>query len=76
MTPETFAEVYGSALEAANPQARLVYWNMMAPRRMPPRFAGRVERLKAVEDVGKARDKAFFYSDFVVEEVTGGGIVP
>jgi S-adenosylmethionine-diacylglycerol 3-amino-3-carboxypropyl transferase len=70
MGPDTYAEVYGSLLGAANPGARLVYWNMMVPRRMPPVFAGRVRRLADVEERGKGLDKAFFYSDFVVEEVT------
>ena len=69
MTPDTFAAVYGSILAAAKPQARLVYWNMMAPRRSPPAFASRVRRMTDVEARGKAADKAFFYSDFVVEEV-------
>ena len=41
----------------------------MAPRRVPPAFAARVRRLTEVEARGKAADKAFFYSDFVVEEV-------
>ena len=69
MDAEVFASVYGSVLGAANPGARLVYWNMMVPRRVPPAFADRVERLTAIEATGKARDKAFFYSDFVVEQV-------
>jgi S-adenosylmethionine-diacylglycerol 3-amino-3-carboxypropyl transferase len=69
MPADVFASVYGSILDAANPDARLVYWNMMVPRRVPPAFAGRVERLEAVEAAGKAADKAFFYSDFVVERV-------
>jgi S-adenosylmethionine-diacylglycerol 3-amino-3-carboxypropyl transferase len=69
MDERVFAEVYGSILDAANPGARLVYWNMMVPRRMPSVFAGRVTRLADVEAEGKARDKAFFYSDFVVEQV-------
>lgn len=69
MDADIFAAVYGSILEAANPGARLVYWNMMVPRRVPPAFANRVERLIAVEEAGRARDKAFFYSDFVVEQV-------
>lgn len=69
MPPEIFASVYGSILGAANPGARLVYWNMMVPRRVPAGLAPRVERLEAVEAVGKAGDKAFFYSDFVVERV-------
>lgn len=71
MSPETFAEVYGAILAAATPGARLVYWNMMAPRRVPARYAGQVSTLTALEDHLKAQDMAFFYSDFVIEEVTG-----
>ena len=69
MSPDVFADVYRSLLDASRPGARLVYWNMMAPRRAPDRFEGRVVRLTAAEEAGKAIDKAFFYSDFVVEEV-------
>lgn len=71
MSPDVFAQVYKSLLGAAAPKARLVYWNMMAPRRVPASFAARVTTLSDVEDRLKAIDKAFFYSDFVVEEVTG-----
>ena len=69
MDAETFAAVYGSLISAAKPGARLVYWNMMVPRRAPDAFAHSVERLTAIEERGKAVDKAFFYSDFVVEQV-------
>jgi S-adenosylmethionine-diacylglycerol 3-amino-3-carboxypropyl transferase len=71
MTPQTAEAVYASILDACNPGARLVYWNMMAPRRLAPAFPHRVARLQTVEDAGKAMDKAFFYSDFVVEEARG-----
>jgi S-adenosylmethionine-diacylglycerol 3-amino-3-carboxypropyl transferase len=69
MSPDVFAQVYETILNASAPNARLVYWNMMAPRRVPPQFESRVETLTQVEDAQKAVDKAFFYSDFVVEEV-------
>ena len=69
MSPEVFEAVYGSTLAAANPGARLVYWNMMVPRRVPAQHAIKVRRLDAEIAQGKAADKAFFYSDFVVEEV-------
>lgn len=69
MDPATFTQVYGQVMKAANPGARLVYWNMMAPRRMPAEFAKTVSTRTDLEAVGKAMDKAFFYSDFVVEEV-------
>jgi S-adenosylmethionine-diacylglycerol 3-amino-3-carboxypropyl transferase len=69
MDEATFAQVYGSLLGASRPNARLVYWNMMVPRRVPAEYAARVERLAEVEARGKAIDKAFFYADFVVERV-------
>ncbi|MBT8456140.1 MAG: BtaA family protein [Alphaproteobacteria bacterium] len=69
MSPEMTETAYGGLLDMARPGARLVYWNMMAPRRVPPVFADRVETLKPLEDQLKARDMAFFYSDFVVEQV-------
>jgi S-adenosylmethionine-diacylglycerol 3-amino-3-carboxypropyl transferase len=69
MPPSIFEDVYASVVSASNPGAKLVYWNMMAPRRVPPKFAGNMTTRKDLESVGKANDKAFFYSDFVVEEV-------
>lgn len=71
MSPEGFKTVYASVLEAAEPNARLVYWNMMAPRRVPVEYADKVNTLTDLENTLKAQDKAFFYSDFVVEEVIG-----
>jgi S-adenosylmethionine-diacylglycerol 3-amino-3-carboxypropyl transferase len=68
MDADTFATVYGSIVSAAKPDARLVYWNMMVPRRAPGVFANKVKRLVEIEERGKATDKAFFYSDFVVEQ--------
>lgn len=69
MSPDVFEQVYGQILKAANPGARLVYWNMMAPRRVPLAFAARIVPQTAREDELKAQDKAFFYSDFVIEDV-------
>jgi S-adenosylmethionine-diacylglycerol 3-amino-3-carboxypropyl transferase len=69
MSEDVFVGVYDSILAAANPGARLVYWNMMVPRRVPAVHADRVRRLDPEIARGKAADKAFFYSDFVVEQV-------
>lgn len=69
MSPDVFAQVYETILAASSPKARLVYWNMMAPRRVPAALRDKVTTLTNVEKAEKARDKAFFYSDFVVEEV-------
>lgn len=69
MSPPIFEQVYGDILKAAQPGARLVYWNMMAPRRVPAAFSPKIERMQALEDQLKPLDKAFFYSDFVVERL-------
>ena len=77
MSPAVAEAAYESILGMARPGtgpdrptgARLVYWNMMAPRRVPSAHAAKVRTLTDLETRLKAGDKAFFYSDFVVEEV-------
>ena len=69
MSPDEASAVYARLLALAAPGARLVYWNMMAPRSAPPSLAHRVERLGDLEARLKRDDKAFFYSDLVIEEV-------
>jgi S-adenosylmethionine-diacylglycerol 3-amino-3-carboxypropyl transferase len=49
--------------------ARLAYWNMLAPRRRPDRLADVLEELSETAAELFARDKAFFYSAFVLEQV-------
>lgn len=56
-------------VQASKPQARLAYWNMLAPRRRPPSMG---DRLKPLDDLASRlhlADRAFFYSAFVIEEV-------
>jgi S-adenosylmethionine-diacylglycerol 3-amino-3-carboxypropyl transferase len=69
MSPQAHATAYATILAASNPGARIAYWNMMAPRRAPAEHAARVAADAAVEGRLKPLDKAFFYSDFVVEVV-------
>lgn len=69
MSPEAHEAAYGTILAASNPGARISYWNMMAPRRAPASLAARVTTNSALEAKLKPLDKAFFYSDFVIEEV-------
>jgi S-adenosylmethionine-diacylglycerol 3-amino-3-carboxypropyl transferase len=49
--------------------ARLAYWNMLVPRSRPLQMASRLEPQVELANALHARDKAFFYSDFVVEEI-------
>src|SRR5262249_296089 len=56
----------------ANPGARLAYWNMLVPRSRPESMADRLEPLPERSAALFLRDKATFYSRFVVERVRGG----
>lgn len=59
--------IYAQLLAKSRAQARFVYWNMLAPRILSEHF----DEVKHLEDFsGKlfASDKAFFYSNFIVEE--------
>jgi S-adenosylmethionine-diacylglycerol 3-amino-3-carboxypropyl transferase len=47
----------------------MAYWNMLAPRRRPPVLAERLHPLQELSTTLFRQDKAFFYSDFVVEEI-------
>ena len=69
MSPDVFESVYKQVLTASNPGARLVYWNMMVPRRVPGSLQNRVATQHPLEEQLKPLDKAFFYSDFVIEDV-------
>lgn len=67
MSPEATATLFDRIAAHARPGARLAYWNMLAPRQSDtPKITplpGESERLFK-------KDRAFFYSRFLVEEVT------
>lgn len=71
MSPPAHEAAYGTVLAAANPGARIAYWNMMAPRRAPGPHAAKVKANTDLQAKLKPQDKAFFYSDFVIEDVHG-----
>jgi S-adenosylmethionine-diacylglycerol 3-amino-3-carboxypropyl transferase len=69
LSPEQYHTLLGQLLHSGRPGGRLAYWNMLVPRRRPPHMAG---QLRPMEDLARSlynQDKAFFYSDFVVEEI-------
>lgn len=57
-------------IEMSAPGARLAYWNMLAPRSRPDALAGEIRSLPSLAEELFRQDKAFFYSRFVVEEVS------
>lgn len=65
----TSEAVYSRLVYHARPGARLAYWNMLVPRQCPPCCADRVKPLAELAEQLFARDKAWFYSRFLVDEV-------
>ena len=69
MAPDDFRATYGALLRHAAPDARLVYWNMLAPRSAPAEYADRVEPMPSLASELHARDRAWFYSALHVDRV-------
>lgn len=67
MSEEISQKVLRKVLHATRSGGRLAYWNMLAPRSCPEHW--HVTRLKELGDTLLQKDKAFFYSAFIVEEV-------
>ena len=69
MSVESYESLLRRIVASSRPGARLAYWNMLAPRSRPQSMASQLEPLAQLSAALFARDKAFFYSAFVVEQV-------
>ena len=69
MSEENATALFGRIADSARPGARLAYWNMMVPRRASDLLPSRYRHLGELSRRLFLEDKAFFYRDFVVEEV-------
>ncbi len=69
MSPENHRRILERILEAGSPGGRLVYWNMLVPRRRPDDMADLLTSLDDVASKLFLEDKAFFYSALVVERI-------
>lgn len=69
VSEQNYEEQLIRIISMARSGARLAYWNMLAPRKRPDTLAGKLDELTELAVSLFARDKAFFYSAFVVEQV-------
>src|SRR5262249_17919449 len=69
MSPEKFEALLEEIATASKPGARLAYWNLLAPRSRPDSMRDRIAPLKDRAAELFAKDKAWFYSAFVLEEI-------
>jgi S-adenosylmethionine-diacylglycerol 3-amino-3-carboxypropyl transferase len=72
LSENDFHQLLELLLAASRPGARLVYWNMLAPRGRPDHLAPRLVPQTELANRLFAEDKAFFYSKLVIEEVSSG----
>jgi len=71
MTPADQEKVYCELLDQARRGARLVYWNLLAPRSRPECLEHRARPLLDVAAELHARDQGWFYRALHVDEVIG-----
>jgi S-adenosylmethionine-diacylglycerol 3-amino-3-carboxypropyl transferase len=69
MSPENYRVLLARLARSARSGSRLAYWNMLAPRSRPDDMANLLHPLADLAHDLHQRDKAFFYSSFVLEEV-------
>ena len=69
VSAEHHERTLAAIVRACRPGARLVYWNLLVPRRRPESLAGVLTPLDALASRLHAADRAFFYSALRIEEV-------
>lgn len=70
MSLSAYHNLLEQILRTARPNARLVYWNLLAPRRRPIEMVGQLTSLDSLAAALHRQDHAFFYSALVIEQVT------
>ena len=66
---DNYHQLLHKLIQKSRPGSRLVYWNMLVPRSRPASMAQHLRPLSDLAQRLHLADKAFFYSNFVVEEV-------
>lgn len=69
MSEENATTLLSNLTDVARPGARLAYWNMMVPRQGAALLPKRLRALPELSHRLFLADKAFFYRDFLVNEV-------
>jgi len=69
ISAENFHRLLDQLVRAGRSGARLAYWNTLAERHRPDFMADRLRSLDELSRSLHARDMAFFYCAFIVEEI-------
>lgn len=68
LDPAHCESIFRTLLDRSRAGARFAYWNMLSPRQRPESLSTQIKPMEELAQELFARDKAFFYSRFVVEE--------
>ena len=69
MEESEMQKIYESLIQYGKLGTRMVYWNMLVPRKCPEALKGKVESLEKISEKLFLQDEAFFYCKFLVEEI-------
>lgn len=69
MSEEAYESTLKTLIHSSNKNARFVYWNMMVKRSRPESLKNELHPLTNETQKLYKEDKAFFYRDFIIEEV-------
>ena len=69
MSADNYQRLLERLIACGRSGARLAYWNLLVPRKRPEYLADQLNSLSAVARELYLRDKTFFYSAFILEEV-------
>jgi S-adenosylmethionine-diacylglycerol 3-amino-3-carboxypropyl transferase len=69
MSPENYHRLLERLIVCGHSGTRLAYWNLLVPRRRPEYLADQLNSLSSLARELHMRDKTFFYSDFILEEI-------
>jgi S-adenosylmethionine-diacylglycerol 3-amino-3-carboxypropyl transferase len=71
MSLENYHRALKKIIRTGGVGARIVYWNMLAPRSRPESLSDELQPLTDLAHKLHLQDKAFFYSGLIVEEIIG-----
>ncbi len=66
---DSYHRILELLINVGQKKGRLAYWNMLVPRRSPEYLREHLLPLKETEDWLVQKNKVFFYSDFILEEL-------
>jgi S-adenosylmethionine-diacylglycerol 3-amino-3-carboxypropyl transferase len=69
MSADNYERLLTKLADRGRRGGRLAYWNMLVRRSRPPSLADRLQPRPDLAGELHARDKAFFYTGFIIEEI-------